>query len=164
MDKVDLEALRGFTPEPQGVVNSLLHRAYEVVHHDADCPSIGGNGDADCRCDAVPFLRDFKKAIAALQQSHNHAVDLIAAERRRQVESEGWTPEHDDEHDTEEMAFAAACYVTAGEGEPPPAIWPWDWKWWKPKGRVRNLIRAGALIVAEIERLQRKVGSDEGGA
>jgi hypothetical protein len=37
-----------------------LERAYEVVHHDEGCPSIGGNGDADCKCDAVPFLRDLE--------------------------------------------------------------------------------------------------------
>jgi len=38
----------------------LLNRAYEVVRHDAGCPSIGGKGDADCKCDAVPFLRDLE--------------------------------------------------------------------------------------------------------
>jgi hypothetical protein len=32
--------------------------------------------------------------------------------------------------------------------------WPWSFEWWKPKDRIRNLVRAGALIAAEIDRLQ----------
>ena len=96
-------------------------------------------------------------------------LDEIAAERRRQIEVEGWGPEHDDEHDEGEMAFAAACYAISG-GVPENQrgksdrliaaiqfVWPtqWEWKWWKPKDRRRDLIRAAALIVAEIERLDR---------
>lgn len=83
----------------------------------------------------------------------------VLAERQRQISVEGWTPEHDDEHSFEEMAFAASCYACADEGEAPPAVWPWDWKWWKPKGRRRNLVKAGALILAEIERLDRATAS-----
>lgn len=40
-----------------------------------------------------------------------NGIELIAAERKRQVESEGWTPEHDDQHDSDEMAMAAAVYA-----------------------------------------------------
>ena len=89
-------------------------------------------------------------------------IEEIAAERRRQVEVEGWTPEHDDRHDRGEMALAAAAY--AGEtgtygsgliGRIKGLCWPWDAAWWKPKNPRRDLIRAAALIVAEIERLDR---------
>ena len=80
-------------------------------------------------------------------------IDEIAAERKRQIEVEGWTVEHDDKHSDGSLAMAATCYATvyplAG------SYWPWDIKWWKPKDRRRDLIRAGALIVAEIERLDR---------
>lgn len=80
----------------------------------------------------------------------------VLAERQRQIDVEGWTPEHDDtEHLPDELALAAASYVCADEGDAPPAIWPWDWKWWKPKSRRRNLVKAAALILAEIERLDR---------
>jgi hypothetical protein len=80
----------------------------------------------------------------------------VLAERQRQMAVEGWTPEHDDEtYSTEELAFAAVCYATADEGDAPPAVWPWPWAWWKPKDRRRNLVKAGALILAEIERLDR---------
>lgn len=96
-------------------------------------------------------------------------IDEIAAERRRQIDAEGWTPEHDDGHDGGEMLTAAWCYMqrhadadmwggnAAAEinSLPAPARWPWDREWWKPKNRRRDLIRAAALIVAEIERLDR---------
>lgn len=95
-------------------------------------------------------------------------VAEIAAERRRQREVEGWTEAHDDEHTHGEMAQAAACYATPEKmfrrfrpsGKPviPPPnalTWPWDEGWWKPKDKLRNLERAGALIAAEIARIKR---------
>ena len=88
----------------------------------------------------------------------NAALRDIAAERRRQIEQEGWTPEHDDKHVRGEIASAAASYSVAGlEGGEALAIgiWPWSVDWWKPKDRRRDLVRAAALIVAEIERLDR---------
>lgn len=95
--------------------------------------------------------------------SQKSGVDLIAAERERQVSAERWTPEHDDEHDRAQMARAAACYaLTRGEVVKvekttiPPMEWPWGSAWWKPTGdAVRDLVKAGALIAAEIDRLQR---------
>ena len=88
-------------------------------------------------------------------------IEEIATERRRQIEAEGWTPEHDDSHTSGEMADAAACYAASARwhGIKPldvcPSRWPWSRDWWKPKDRRRDLIRAAALIVAEIERLDR---------
>jgi len=91
-----------------------------------------------------------------------NGVELIAAERARQIAMEGWTPEHDDNHDNAELADAARCYIrqsscpekfTRGQS---PFIWPWEACWWKPSpDPVRNLVKAGALIAAEIDRLQR---------
>ena len=80
-------------------------------------------------------------------------IEEIAAERRRQVEVEGWSVTHDDQHGAGEMSNAAAAYALSGDGR--TSLWPWDWKWWKPSGRRRDLVKAGALIVAEIERLDR---------
>jgi hypothetical protein len=83
----------------------------------------------------------------------------ITDERMRQVREEGWTPEHDDDHELGEMAIAAACYSihSAGNYEVNhvPGAWPWDSEWWKPKNPRRDLVRAAALLVAEIERLDR---------
>jgi hypothetical protein len=97
------------------------------------------------------------------------ALEEIAAERRRQIEAEGWTHENDDQQAAGELADAAACYAAtkrafwaeqrAGRGHAPFTVyrdlWPWGDEWWKPTNRRRDLIKAGALIVAEIERLDR---------
>jgi hypothetical protein len=100
-------------------------------------------------------------------------VDMIAAERARQVSEEGWTPEHDDQHEGGEIARAAACYAYVAsctdlvrevdalskDGASDIVMirrsWSWDWKFWKPKDRIRDLVRAGALCAAEIDRLLR---------
>lgn len=96
-------------------------------------------------------------------------IEIIAEERQRQISGEGWTSEHDDKHMNGEMALAAkgyaeyAGYQSIIEGEFNnisknfiPEMWPWDKKWWKPsKDKIRNLAKAGALIAAEIDRLER---------
>lgn len=83
-------------------------------------------------------------------------TELIAEERARQISAEGWTPEHDDKHGMSELAMAAVCYATpaAHRGT---TYWPWSSRWWKPtpENRIRELAKAGALIAAEIDRLQR---------
>lgn len=103
------------------------------------------------------------------------AVNDIIAERQRQISEGGWTPEHDDRYDSGELAGAAACYArytnargwvfptnptdyqSAGE----PFDWPLDSEWWKPTNPRRDLVKAGALILADIERLDRAYPSQE---
>jgi transcriptional regulator with XRE-family HTH domain len=91
-------------------------------------------------------------------------VELIAAERRRQVEAEGYDAAHDDEHGGGELAQAAAAYAWPGEHMRTrdgrtvhrSVLWPWDGDGsWRPGDRLRDLTRAGALIAAEIDRLER---------
>ena len=86
-------------------------------------------------------------------------AEALIQERRRQVEKEGWTPEHDDEHRRGELACAAACYAEAAGRRHPKALpltaWPWDIGFWKPSTPTRMLEKAGALILAELERLRR---------
>lgn len=112
------------------------------------------------------------------QMTFTAAVNDVLEERRRQITVEGWRIEHDDEHIRGELARAAACYAFVGAlpdehsrdihasalwgtaegivsvvGE----IWPetWDAHWFKPRNRRRDLVRAAALLLAEIERLDR---------
>ncbi|MDT8998379.1 hypothetical protein RQP53_03705 [Paucibacter sp. APW11] len=86
------------------------------------------------------------------------ALDVLA-ERQRQIDAEGWAPERDDAYTDDELAKAAAAYamcsVTTDRGHLALSLWPWDHEWFKPSGSRRNLIKAGALILAEIERLDR---------
>lgn len=88
-------------------------------------------------------------------------IELIAEERQRQIEVEGWTSEHDDHHSGGEMARAAAFYALAADSPFcrdgfTPIGWPWSAEWWKPSTPIRDLQKAGALIAAEIDRLQRQ--------
>lgn len=104
--------------------------------------------------DLPPLDSESRTATAA-------AADVLA-ERKRQVTAEGWTPGHDDEYEHGELADAAGCYALSSElfdcaGEP-PRPWPWPDEWWKPTNRRRDLVKAGALILAEIERLDRAAG------
>lgn len=95
-------------------------------------------------------------------------VGRIAAERERQRVGEGYTAAHDDRHDDATLVAAACCYAALArrqadgtvqisvEGMPPPVGWPWDIYDWKPSNDpARNLVKAGALLAAEIDRLQR---------
>lgn len=90
---------------------------------------------------------------------HSQAVIDVTTERRRQIDVEGWTPRHDDEHDDRSLAAAAACYANPGALRVPPQ-WPWDHRWWKPSDPRRMLVKAGALILAEIERLDRAAAAE----
>jgi len=120
-------------------------------------------------------------------------AELIARERKRQIEGEGWDAEHDDEHTDGSLALAAVCYATpvrlfkiaCGTTVTFEDPWPesWEMKWDKrrfygedredphPAGvpigdpadpatytyeeRLDLLVKAGALIAAEIDRLNR---------
>lgn len=116
----------------------------------------------------------------------SQAAAEVLLERSRQISAEGWIPQHDDGYRNGEMAWAATCYLqnsavaakmqgmgvlTAeqsderGRSVPTPQVWPWTKKWWKPAGQRRDLIKAAALIIAEIERLDRATPtSNEGKA
>lgn len=102
----------------------------------------------------------------------------VAAERRRQVEAEGWTAERDDTYQDGALAMAGAAYALSAAGPAAKVLtqlmqggmafgtgaielarlaWPSSWSrtWWKPAGGRRDLVKACALMVAEIERLDR---------
>jgi hypothetical protein len=121
-------------------------------------------------------------------------VDLITAERRRQIEQEGWPPEHDDEHDDASLALAAICYAAPrhvyvadvfANGVQFRDPWPHSWALYHDKRfaylagrknpgtelpgpetythqqRISLLVKAGALIAAEIDRLERAESKSE---
>ncbi|RYF36192.1 MAG: hypothetical protein EOO21_02525, partial [Comamonadaceae bacterium] len=99
------------------------------------------------------------------------AVLDVLTERRRQITEEGWHPAQDDEHDNGAMALAAAAYAIRGSKDSHGAlqkmafdVWRWTgWssQWWKPRGKRHNLVRAAALLIAEIERLDRAESTAE---
>lgn len=102
--------------------------------------------------------------------SNKTGIELIAEERARQIAVEGWTPEHDDQHTNGQLTDAAMCFCMAGDGmrlrgwnvekarkEMLAFCWPWSPAWCKPDSTaIGNYKKAGALIAAEIDRLQRR--------
>jgi len=91
------------------------------------------------------------------------------AERLRQIQVEGWTPEHDDLSTDGSLSLASAMYIMSEEqrleelsktNDPmvPPTGWPWLVEYWKPTpdNRIRELEKGIALGMAEIDRLERK--------
>ena len=106
-------------------------------------------------------------------------IERIAAERQRQIDQEAWTPEHDEQHKHGELAMAAALYATPSalfsriDRQDGGVLFEDPWPWWCRHGgtqrggptkewdkrakhpRLRQLEIAGALIAAEIDRLER---------
>lgn len=117
-----------------------------------------------CAADRIDCIFDAMLKAARLnadRSAQTHAARDVLAERRRQVEAEGWTPEHDDEHGDGQMAVAGGLYAQYAFAplnlmqQYAPPQWPWHESWWRPGTPRRNLVKAGALILAEIERLDR---------
>lgn len=136
-----------------------------------DKSTIGARIAALLVADSVPLSDTWKALIddaerAELQDHRkgSQALQDVAAERLRQISAEGWSTEHDDEHAPGQLSDAGGCYaLNAFEDDKmregyEPDWWPWERHWYKPGTPRRDLVKAAALIVAEIEHLDR-VGS-----
>ena len=102
-----------------------------------------------------------------------NAIEDVLKERDRQQNEKGRTAEHDDHHVKGELALAAAAYALHSSAAllPEPsesmssgkyflqayagAAWPWAPEYWKPKAPRQNLVRAAAMLLAEIDRIDR---------
>lgn len=84
-------------------------------------------------------------------------MQAVIAERFRQIEAEGWSTEHDDDHPRGKLAQAGAVYLLAAGSSPHqvPPLWPWADEWWKPAGFRRDLVKGAALAIAEGEKFDR---------
>lgn len=89
------------------------------------------------------------------------SAELISEERKRQIENEGFDAEHDSKESFTELSRAAMAYIVSTiDGEVPGATyWPWGQKYYKQKTPRKNLIRAGALIAAAIDRLDSEINT-----
>lgn len=104
------------------------------------------------------------------------ALNDVIAERERQLNSENHSLSNDDMYEQNELVRAAAGYTNhvVGRGwifertpdlyraEVAPDFWPWKDGFWKPKSPRQDLVRAAALLLAEIERIDRKEAQVEG--
>lgn len=102
------------------------------------------------------------------------AIGDVITERKRQINQEGYSTKSDDAYQQNELLRAAVCYadnvVSRGwvhdshfgpevyQSEEAPDLWPWGLDFWKPKNPRLDLVRAAALLIAEIERMDRSTG------
>ena len=153
-----------------------------IIHHPKPNTSIGHDNSKASREDCKhcnpredpdelvwdPVVGEYNMRWMAEHNAHQGGkslktgTELISEERTRQVEEEGYTAEHDAEHPTDDLVKAAIVYAWNYD-EPPhsvhanraPSMWPWEESSWKPEDDpVRNLVKAGALIAAAIDRLK----------
>jgi hypothetical protein len=114
-----------------------------------------------------------EKSLHTSQSYPSPGIQAIAIERQRQLTEKGWTAKHDDAHNNAELAYAGACYANAGaavgrgidikdikclyiDGMDSIMHWPWDEDSFNPSNDpITNLVKAGALIAAELDRLIR---------
>ena len=154
-------------------VGGLVHfvtKTDDTLQAELEAAKAAAQADYEARILAAIEPQPISKS-ADLHDPRDEVTDAardVLAERQRQINAEGWTQGHDDRHAPGELAGAAACYamqaaldsigdrrlgdkVKAAIGE----LWPWSAQWWKPSTNRRDLVKAGALILAEIERLDR---------
>ncbi|MBB3004433.1 Lar family restriction alleviation protein [Paraburkholderia tropica] len=137
-----------------------------------NCSKYGDNPKREYRSYTfgVRALRNFADSLLATPPTErmSDAMRDVIAERGRQVSGEGFTPTRDDSYADGQLAQAGAAYAIAVADHTnhiinsgaafytrSPDIWPWSEKWWKPTNPRRALVKAAALILAEIERIDR---------
>lgn len=102
------------------------------------------------------------------------ASDEVLAERQRQIDAEGYDASHDDDHSPEDIVRAGLTYALLSLAHPDhrgdvsiglnsggvkinwkdhaKLLWPWvDGP--KPKNMRRDLVRAAALLIAAVDRM-----------
>jgi hypothetical protein len=95
------------------------------------------------------------------------AYDVLS-ERERQITAEGYLPSRDDGYVNQELAKAGAIYAMSSFSpdvlrEPIfPDYWPWKNGEFKPGTAREDLVKSAALLIAEIERMDRKTGGPKG--
>lgn len=107
------------------------------------------------------FVRLFE--VWRLTCNEDCGAALIAIERGRQVILEGYTEAHDEQHEAKELILAARAYLYHATGNSTGealSIWPWEPKGFKPGTVQRDLVKAGALTAAAIDRLRQRVPAD----
>ncbi|TRL39848.1 hypothetical protein [Rhizobium straminoryzae] len=113
---------------------------------------------------------EIARRLNATEGQSKAALDVLL-ERRRQVQDEKFSPDHDDRYQHGELERAAASYALYKCQPQGPlwwfsAVWAWPMKWFKSKSHRENLVRAAALLIAAIECIDRAEArsAKEGGA
>lgn len=131
---------------------------------ECDCETCGGTGKIDERLGGYSFSNPAAKCpdcdgdgVYYSTPQATQAWRDVVAERQRQVTAEGWSISRDDNYVHRQLMWAAVtyCFSAANDRKYAERFWPWDNDWFKPTDERRDLVKAGALILAEIERIDR---------
>lgn len=132
-----------------------------VVLKSSERNNVGRVGEVIDITDGDRYTLDTLPNLAFSEDSLRRAcgADLIREERRRQTDVEGYDATHDRHHTPQVLCRAAVGYALHDDpsklvADAAANLWPWAHDFWKPKDQLRNLVRAGALIAAAIDRLQ----------
>lgn len=136
----------------QTMLEALQRRADYYARLDAMTPE--EQAELDARIAEFESILPQPVSGESVSQPLTDALRDVIAERQRQISVKGWTPEHDDTYIGCELAAAAISYIEPVEAE---NYWPADWHddSFRPSDYRRNLVKATALLVAELERLDR---------
>lgn len=100
-------------------------------------------------------------------------INDVSEERLRQITEEGFNSERDDTYLPGTLGSAGASYALAAvaqliygpdsekEVSRAPDYWPWGQDTWNPVDPRRNLVKAAALLIAEIDRIDRREASEK---
>lgn len=139
--------------------NQLTTERLEIMLAETLGTTAARGEQASIEVNASIFISVLTEALAS--RNGSQALQDVAAERQRQISAEGWGIEHDDEHAPGQLSDAGGCYaLNAFEDDKmregyEPDWWPWERHWYKPGTPRRDLVKAAALIIAEIEHLDR---------
>jgi hypothetical protein len=140
-------------------LTATARSAYPGTNHEIIEKALYCNKHGDT--ESVESWLDHLRDRLTLAPAVSVAASDVILERLRQQDVEGWTPDHDDSHAPGDLARAATCYARSSfedswhaTGFVPPG-WPLAPTWWKPSTPRRDLVKAGALILAEIDRIDR---------
>lgn len=146
--------------EHQEIHDQVVEACYDALEDAGIAEQPDGGGQPDYILPAI-----VAKTLLLLAENGNDTllesvgVLAIAQERHRQKTAEGWTSQRDDEYRNGQLGAAAAVYALCGcgfdEERAADRYWPWDSEWLKTGDQRRCLEKAGALIAAEIDRLDR---------
>ena len=82
------------------------------------------------------------------------AIDLVKKEREKQISKHGYTTAHDRQHPKKAVLYGALAYLNSVIYSPTVGTedWPFEEESFKPEGDIKNLVKAAAMIIAEIDK------------
>ncbi|AAT38396.1 gp37 [Burkholderia phage BcepC6B] len=175
--EIDVNQINVVVYGPVGSGKSALCGEIEILCRALGVTAHWKNGDEEKRlthADWTSALEMYKPHVEITERIERDTAPVLTdaardvlAERRRQVDVEGFTPEHDDQYGDGALSAAAGSYALHAfdrRADLTPAWWPWVRAWWKPGTPRQMLVKAGALILAAIEQIDRRATKNQSGA